>query len=48
MFRDPFRADNAGGLTYYQSRGFRDYALEENVTLDTGLVVDRVSKRFDI
>lgn len=42
------RADNAGGLTYYQSRGFRDYAVEEDVKLDSGLVVDRVSKRFDL
>ena len=42
------RADNEGGLTYYQSRGFRDYAFEENVTLGSGLVVDRVSKRFDL
>ncbi|QBF29622.1 GNAT family N-acetyltransferase [Thalassococcus sp. S3] len=42
------RADNTGGLTYYQSRGFRDWHFEENVTLDSGLVVDRVSKRYDI
>lgn len=42
------RADNEGGLTYYQSRGFRDYAIEENVPLESGLVVDRISKRFDL
>lgn len=42
------RADNTGGLTYYQSRGFRDYAFEEGVTLESGIVVDRLSKRFDL
>lgn len=42
------RADNEGGLTYYQSRGFRDWAFDEGVQLDSGLVVDRVSKRFDL
>lgn len=42
------RADNTGGLTYYQSRGFRDWAFEEDVQLDSGLVVDKISKRFDL
>lgn len=42
------RADNAGGLTYYQSRGFRDWRFEANVKLADGLVVDRISKRFDL
>lgn len=42
------RADNDGGLTYYQSRGFRDYALKQNVRLDSGELVDKISKRFDI
>ncbi|MEM1075492.1 MAG: GNAT family N-acetyltransferase [Pseudomonadota bacterium] len=42
------RADNTGGLTYYQSRGFRDYGYEEGVRLDSGQVVDRVHKRYDI
>ena len=42
------RADNEGGLTYYQSRGFRDWAFDEGVQLDSGQVVDRVSKRYDI
>ncbi|QJF49703.1 GNAT family N-acetyltransferase [Roseobacter ponti] len=42
------RADNTGGLTYYQSRGFRDWRREEGVALDSGLVVDRISKRYDI
>jgi L-amino acid N-acyltransferase YncA len=42
------RADNSGGLTYYQSRGFRDWHLDEAVRLDSGLVVDKISKRFDL
>lgn len=42
------RADNEGGLTYYQSRGFRDWAYDEGVRLDSGLIVDKISKRFDL
>lgn len=42
------RADNHGGLTYYQSRGFRDWDYEEGVRLDSGLTVDKVSKRYDL
>lgn len=42
------RADNTGGLAYYQSRGFRDWHYEENVALDNGLCVDKISKRFDL
>ena len=42
------RADNEGGLTYYQSRGFRDWAFDEGVTLQSGLVVSKISKRYDL
>lgn len=42
------RADNQGGLTYYQSRGFETYATKTGVTLPCGLVVDKVLKRFDL
>jgi ribosomal protein S18 acetylase RimI-like enzyme len=42
------RADNEGGLIYYQSRGFRDYGRREGVALASGLVVDKVLKRYDI
>lgn len=42
------RADNEGGLIYYQSRGFRDYGVIENQNLDSGLTVDKVLKRFDL
>jgi L-amino acid N-acyltransferase YncA len=42
------RADNAGGLAYYQSRGFRDWGRLENVTLADGTMVDKCLKRFDL
>jgi L-amino acid N-acyltransferase YncA len=42
------RADNAGGLAYYQSRGFEDYKHDRNVTLDDGTIVDKISKRYDL
>ncbi|OSQ49854.1 GNAT family N-acetyltransferase [Marivita geojedonensis] len=42
------RADNAGGLAYYQSRGFEDYAFHPDVPLANGQIVDRISKRFDL
>jgi hypothetical protein len=42
------RADNEGGLIYYQSRGFRDYDRWEGYQLPSGLVVDKVLKRFDL
>ena len=42
------RADNQGGLIYYQSRGFRDYDRWENYKLASGMVVEKVLKRFDL
>lgn len=42
------RADNEGGLVYYQSRGFRDWHFDEGVPLDSGQIVDKISKRFDL
>lgn len=42
------RADNAGGLAYYQSRGFETYATHPDQRLDNGMVVTKVSKRFDL
>ena len=42
------RADNESGLTYYQSRGFEDYARHRNVPLGNGMIVDRISKRYDL
>lgn len=42
------RADNVSGLTYYQSRGFRDYGRIEGYALADGRIVDKVLKRFDL
>lgn len=42
------RADNEGGLIYYQSRGFEDYARKTGIRLDDGTVVDKVLKRYDL
>ncbi|WP_300011525.1 GNAT family N-acetyltransferase [uncultured Roseobacter sp.] len=42
------RADNTGGLTYYQSRGFRDWHFDEDVALASGQLVNKISKRYDI
>ena len=42
------RADNEGGLIYYQSRGFSDYGRIEGYKLANGDVVDKVLKRFDL
>lgn len=42
------RADNGGGLIYYQSRGFVDYGTIENYEMANGQKVDKVLKRFDL
>ena len=42
------RADNDGGLIYYQSRGFRDYGRLEQVRLGDGRIVDKRLMRFDL
>ena len=42
------RADNEGGLIYYQSRGFQDYGRIENYTLADGQSVDKILKRYDL
>lgn len=42
------RADNEGGLIYYQSRGFEDYARTTGVTLADGQIVDKIHKRFNL
>ena len=42
------RADNTGGLAYYQSRGFEDYAIHRAVRLEDGTLVDKISKRYDL
>lgn len=42
------RADNEGGLAYYQSRGFETYAKRSGVVLDNGLRVTKILKRYDL
>ena len=42
------RADNAGGLAYYQSRGFEDYGRKERVRMPDGRVFDKVLKRYNL
>lgn len=42
------RADNEGGLIYYQSRGFVDYGVIEGYELANGDIVDKRLKRFDL
>jgi L-amino acid N-acyltransferase YncA len=42
------RADNEGGLIYYQSRGFQDYRVIEGHQMADGQLVDKRLKRFDL
>lgn len=42
------RADNFGGLAYYQSRGFEDYGKIEGYQMADGRVVDKILKRLDL
>lgn len=42
------RADNSGGLAYYQSRGFRDWGRLENIKLADGTQIDKILKRYDL
>ena len=42
------RADNAGGLAYYNSLGFADYDVLRAIPLRDGRKIDRIRKRLDI
>jgi len=42
------RADNSGGLAFYERMGFVDYDVLPAVPLRDGTRVDRVRKRFDL
>ena len=42
------RADNEGGLIYYQSRGFQDYGRIGTYEMADGHVVDKILKRYDL
>jgi hypothetical protein len=40
------RADNTGGLAYYEKMGFETYKVHEGVPLQDGTPVDRIFKRY--
>ena len=42
------RADNEGGLIYYQSRGFEEYGAIRGYVMANGQVEDKVLKRYDL
>lgn len=42
------RADNVGGLAYYQSRGFETYSRKAGVRIAPDQVVDKILKRYDL
>ncbi len=42
------RADNSGGLAYYQSRGFEDYKRKNGITLADGTTVSKCFKRYNL
>lgn len=42
------RADNSGGLAYYDKMGFTTYSVDKAVPLADGTPIDRISKRFDL
>jgi RimJ/RimL family protein N-acetyltransferase len=42
------RADNLGGLAFYEKMGFRTYATLPKVPLKDGTPVDRILKRYDV
>lgn len=42
------RADNAGGLAYYQSRGFEDFRRLPDCRLADGTRTDKIWKRYEL
>nr|WP_252737361.1 GNAT family N-acetyltransferase [Citreicella sp. C3M06] len=42
------RADNAGGLIYYQSRGFEDWGRIDGYVMRNGQTVTKQLKRYDL
>lgn len=42
------RADNSGGLAFYNRMGFVDYCAQRAVPLKDGTPVDRISKRYSL
>lgn len=42
------RADNSGGLAYYEKMGFRDHSITRAAPLPDGTKVDRIHKRMSL
>ena len=42
------RADNVGGLAYYDKMGFETYHVHKDIPLSEGTQVDRIAKRHTI
>jgi L-amino acid N-acyltransferase YncA len=42
------RADNVPGLRYYARLGFVDFAADSDFALESGQVVGRIHRRFDV
>jgi len=42
------RADNQVGLSYYSRIGFIDYAIDKDIPLKDGTLVDRISRQFKL
>jgi ribosomal protein S18 acetylase RimI-like enzyme len=42
------RADNSGGLAFYNRMGFLDYEVTRAVPLKDGTPVDRIRKRYSL
>lgn len=42
------RADNVPGLRYYARMGFVDFATDPDFALESGQVVGRVHRRYDV
>ncbi|MBB3658086.1 L-amino acid N-acyltransferase YncA [Rhizobium sp. BK650] len=42
------RADNTGGLAYYEKMGFRTYNIIEKVPLRDGTLVDKIQKQYEV
>ena len=40
------RADNIGGLAYYDKMGFENYAIQEQIPLSDGTLIDRIQKKY--
>jgi len=42
------RADNVGGIAYYEKMGFSTYKVEKDVPLKNGRLVDRIYMRYPV